>query len=463
MLRLTVVLVLVLVLVLSSVARAQAPEYLLHIIPPFGSGSTNEAYAYDVNSAGQCVGQSLGSVTTGFIWSPSTGALQVFPGGVTIAEDGTYAAGNGVYSSDGTLVETIGPVSTAFTAIRPSHIRSGPGLVAGPVVVGRAYDPTIPGGPASCFDCIAPAVNSAFIWDPINGSRNLDDLGAVDSFNGRGINGAGRIAGDTNDTGNEFSTRAFVLELSTGAFQDLGTLRPDDVGTASARAINEAGVVVGVATAPALGVEHAFRWDGSGDLIDLGSLGQSAGIGLDRSRATDINDAGVIVGESTSPDTVSPLAIRHPFVWDTVNGMRDLNDLVDLPGNYELIQATAISNTGWICGYGVGSAGMGFYSAWVLEPIAATAPMFVRGDCNTDGNRDISDAIFQLGALFVSGTPSCLEACDANDDGQIDISDPIAVLSMLFSGTGPLPAPGPDCGADPTPTTLGCGASPVCP
>ena len=82
---------------------------------------------------------------------------------------------------------------------------------------------------------------------------------------------------------------------------------------------------------------------------------------------------------------------------------------------------------------------------------------FVRADSNTDGDVDISDAIFTLSELFGGGRlGACENAADANDDGKVDISDAIFTLSHLF-GDGRAPsAPHLDCGEDPTEDDLGC-------
>jgi hypothetical protein len=95
-----------------------------------------------------------------------------------------------------------------------------------------------------------------------------------------------------------------------------------------------------------------------------------------------------------------------------------------------------------------------------VEESARTAcplPDFLRGDSSGDGNVDISDAMYSLSYLFISGVaPSCQGAADANDDGSINIADPIAILFHLFSNAGPLPMPFQVCGQDPTPDQLGC-------
>ncbi len=81
-----------------------------------------------------------------------------------------------------------------------------------------------------------------------------------------------------------------------------------------------------------------------------------------------------------------------------------------------------------------------------------SAPRFVRGNANADGDVDISDAISIIAWLFGGETevpPPCLDAADANDDGETDISDAVWLLSWLFRGGAPPGAPFPDCGEDP--------------
>jgi hypothetical protein len=80
-------------------------------------------------------------------------------------------------------------------------------------------------------------------------------------------------------------------------------------------------------------------------------------------------------------------------------------------------------------------------------------PTFRRGDCNCDGFFDISDALFNLRFLFgaPSGIPPCChDACDSDDDGILSITDAIVDLGRLFLGGGPLPQPYPGCGPDPS-------------
>ncbi len=107
-----------------------------------------------------------------------------------------------------------------------------------------------------------------------------------------------------------------------------------------------------------------------------------------------------------------------------------------------------------------------------LLPLGETiAPRFHRGDPNSSGTTDISDAIIIFGYLFLGdpATLTCTESADANNDGAVDISDGIYLLSWLFTG-GPEPAApgltGAPCGFDPDPPgsqgDLGCEAYAPC-
>jgi hypothetical protein len=92
----------------------------------------------------------------------------------------------------------------------------------------------------------------------------------------------------------------------------------------------------------------------------------------------------------------------------------------------------------------------------------STAPRFLRGDCNADGDVNIADPIALLGYLFADAAePICLEACNGNDDGDLNIADPIAILGYLFGSTGQnLPPPSTECGTDPTTPATGVETQP---
>ncbi len=75
--------------------------------------------------------------------------------------------------------------------------------------------------------------------------------------------------------------------------------------------------------------------------------------------------------------------------------------------------------------------------------------LFRRGECNDDGEVDISDAVCILNWRF-SGTetPGCVAATNVNGDEAVDLSDAVWLLNYLFvAGFAPPVAPYPDCGS----------------
>ena len=70
---------------------------------------------------------------------------------------------------------------------------------------------------------------------------------------------------------------------------------------------------------------------------------------------------------------------------------------------------------------------------------------------------DLSDAVGLLLYLFSgAAAPGCLDACDLDDNGSLSIADAINVLSYLFTGGATPPAPGLNCGVDPSLDALDC-------
>jgi hypothetical protein len=84
-------------------------------------------------------------------------------------------------------------------------------------------------------------------------------------------------------------------------------------------------------------------------------------------------------------------------------------------------------------------------------------PAFVRGDANSDGSLDISDAMHILDYRFLGGRrPACMNAADANDDEDVSMADAVFILGYLFQGAAAPSAPMPAAGVDPTPGELDC-------
>ncbi|MEM7233565.1 MAG: hypothetical protein AAF517_15420 [Planctomycetota bacterium] len=82
------------------------------------------------------------------------------------------------------------------------------------------------------------------------------------------------------------------------------------------------------------------------------------------------------------------------------------------------------------------------------ERVFPSEPVFLRGDANADGTRNLSDAVAVFQFLFLAGDePPCFKAADANDDDELNITDGVAILTHLFRGRR-LPEPSTACGTD---------------
>jgi probable HAF family extracellular repeat protein len=211
-------------------------------------------------------------------------------------------------------------------------------------------------------DAITSAgVDHAFLW---RASTGMTDLGAIANFSqAYGINDHGQIVGWTGTPGG--LDRAFVWTATAGMVA-LGTLG----GRHSfAYGINNLGQIVGEAYTADQGgneVSHAFLWSPSSGMIDLGTLG---GISSD---AESINDSGQIVGHSALPHPDGSSQV-HAFLWEG-SGMLDINDLIDRPTGWHILQAHAINNVGQIVGIAVNDAqqwGHGVLLTPIPEPAAA--------------------------------------------------------------------------------------------
>ncbi len=102
--------------------------------------------------------------------------------------------------------------------------------------------------------------------------------------------------------------------------------------------------------------------------------------------------------------------------------------------------------------------------------LALFFPVFIRGDCNSDGvaGESLDDAMVLLRSIFHRRRAPqipCRAACDVNGDGQLHLTDAIVMVLNVFLGRpNPLP-PFPECGPGllDSDQTLGCDASPTCP
>ena len=166
-----------------------------------------------------------------------------------------------------------------------------------------------------------------------------DTPGRAWGVNNRGdVVGFSRVAGTTSQA----TLWAGPNRPRLGQPVGLGSLG-DGERFSEAFAINDHRQVVGRSLVTG-STERAFLWEEHAGMSDLGALG------LDHSRATDINQRGRVVGDA-STFAGFPTFPPQPFLWE--NGeMHDLNGLVDADTGWELLAAEGINDRGAITGYG---------------------------------------------------------------------------------------------------------------
>jgi hypothetical protein len=85
---------------------------------------------------------------------------------------------------------------------------------------------------------------------------------------------------------------------------------------------------------------------------------------------------------------------------------------------------------------------------------------FSRGDCDGDGQKNLTDGLVLLNYLFLAGAvPSCLAACDFDASGRPNITSALYFFNYLFLEGPNLPAPFPGCGQGGA-RDLSCDATP---
>ena len=302
------------------------------VTPNFGSGTRA------INNANQVIGWTSPVSDTGiirsFIWDPRHGMrdLGTIPGhDVTVADD---------INDRGTVV------GVSYQSLPPYEQRS------------FAWDsrsqiheleiPLFPDANNAATGInnkgqISGTIDGSFHGYVLNPNGEAIDLGMLPGSASMGgpsdINDAGVVVGGSATS--EVDSNAFIWSRREGL--RLLTTLPDGWIATWASAINNRGQVVGPLQTPA--GPDVYLWSRSDGLqaLGLGRLGDFS----------NINDAGQAVGSFLAPEMPGGSA---GFLWDRINGFRDLNELRDVssPIGSEIAIAlgSGINDAGWIAAIG---------------------------------------------------------------------------------------------------------------
>jgi probable HAF family extracellular repeat protein len=184
-----------------------------------------------------------------------------------------------------------------------------------------------------------PVGRTAAVWMIGSGPRILDwgDRYYTEALD---INDRGHVAG----AGATFDEGTRALLWRHGQAITLPRAPGEYVGD-RALALNNDAVIVGVIPTTTGFSHHAAVWHGD-RLFDLGTLGGPKGQADRSSIATDINEAGVVVGQS-QVYRYKPHRGMHAVRWEEA---KTIVDLGTLPGGL-VSMAMKISNNGIVAGY----------------------------------------------------------------------------------------------------------------
>lgn len=253
-----------------------------------------------------------------------------------------------------------------------------------------------------------------YVWDAVNGART------VSVPNARGLSRVNNHNVAVGWLGAFVSSGGFFVDIDSGSYTLMSDVFPTNVGAGpvSATDINDAGEIVGSRAGTGTTYRYAFIYSPNTGVRFLPFPGSAYQRFVAPSA---INNAAEVVGELSTT-----LASRRAFHYSESQGLRDLNTpgIADnVPTGYRMLTATGISDTGWIVGFGTTAAGK--TTGYVLRPRSAPCP----ADFNADGAADSRDFFDFLAAFFVQA-PSA----DITADGTVDSQDFFAFLGAFFAG-----------------------------
>lgn len=327
---------------------ATAPAYRLVDLGVIGTGpaGSRSASASDINASGTIVGASSypgGSSSHAFAWR--SGTMRDLGDGLDGSASSAAAAVNDlgvVAGSSHVISQHERPHAVLWRDGRLVDLGTGYGRGSG----SSAADLNRHGLVVGTHYRSVEQPRRAAVWSR-GQVRDLGTLGGRSAAGSRydteseahAVNDVGQVVGAALPASGH-PLRGFLWEK--GVMRDLGTLGGRGEATV-ATGINENGDVVGFSQSVS-GETHAFLWR-EGRMRDLGVLGPD--FPYRSSSATDVNDAGVVVGQTRVRGGAYGTAVG--FVWRS-GVMTDLNTLVQLPPGQRIDVVEGINNAGVIVG-----------------------------------------------------------------------------------------------------------------
>lgn len=216
---------------------------------------------------------------------------------------------------------------------------------------------------------------------------NIVDLGTLPNGSGSSalaVNSNREVTGNARTTG--ASTPLHAYHWKNGNMTDIGILPGSDANFSRGYAINDAGVIVGESSN---NTSLAFRWE-NGSMTNLGSLGTGSGV------AHGINNAGVVVGASSNGQNV------RPFWWQ--NGT--MTDLGTPAGTLNSRgRAWDINEAGNVVGVAHNASGASRPTLWKGGPGGTIEILPTLGDGNQFGEAlAIGDNGWVVGYSYITGS-----------------------------------------------------------
>jgi probable HAF family extracellular repeat protein len=295
--------------------------------------SGTASYAQDINSGEEVVGYWIdaGSIRHAFRWTQAGGMVEILSDltgqryAMGINDPGDVVGGADFGAGRHAFLLPASAVALDLGTINGKAICTATAVNASGQVVGYACDTSLG--------------NSLAFVGTASGIADMGTLLGGAEARALNVNDAGQVVGWSNLVGSAVH-HGFLWQA--GAVTDLGALaKPASAYRSEAYGLNNLANVQVVGSSQSGGGGVAFRWQNSA-MSALQTLKGATG-----ATAADTNDAGLVVGAWSDRNYA-----YRACLWQ--NGVaKDLNKLIDTSAGWTLVWANAVSDSGWIVGYGL--------------------------------------------------------------------------------------------------------------